>query len=240
MRLFLVLSVLMGMSLFADDDPQPKITAIFFGQYPSTPLIHRNGVYAWSGLAPDGTFSPQRAFFHENGVLAWGGLVQGRLTFTSDKAFFNYDNNQKAWGGLYQKKQQWCGENGKFFHRGGQLAWGGLDQQWQCFMSENGKFYHANGEVAWDGVYGSKIYYDNGQVAWEGKPQSAVYDEQGKFIANADFIDIHLGDGNRLYVLSGRHFELKLYLGPGYILKAKNHDVALEVCGVVFDITNDF
>lgn len=239
MRKFIALALgVITFSLFsAPDIQQPPL---YFGSHVPAPILHQNGMYAWSGIYPNGTYSPDRAFFHNNETLMWGGIIHERCTFMSDKAYFNYSNGQKAWGGLYQYKQNWSVEDAKFFHPNGQLVWGGLDQNRQYWISNNGKFYHANGQLAWDGVYGSKVYYEDGQVAWAGRSKSQIFDEQGKFISIADYVHIALGYNNWLYISSDNRFELTLSLGTGYKLKVKNNTVLLEVYGAIFDITNDF
>jgi|GEM_PF-5241130 len=213
---------------------------IFFGSYVQTPIVHKNGVDAWSGIFPKGNFSRETAFFHENGTIAWGGLIQHRQTFTSDKAFFNYDNTQKAWGGLFQEKQLWVSENGKFYHPNGQVAWGGLDQNKLSWIQEAGKFYHSNGTLAWDGYFGSKVYYANGEIAWNGEERSYVYDESGKFVSTADYIHLHLGCDNWLYISSKRQFELILNLGPGVRLRVTDKRALFDVCQTSFDVAHDF
>jgi hypothetical protein len=232
------LSLIMATTLCAFDEIQPP--PLYFGSNVPMPIIHSNGSYAWSGVYPKESYAPERAFFHDNRSLMWGGLIQERLSFTSDKAYFNYVNGQKAWGGLYQSRLRWTSDDAKFYHSNGQMAWGGLDQNVQYWMTSNGKFFHANGELAWDGVFGSKVFYDTGKVAWNGKPKSHVFDKDGKFVSVADYVSICLGYNNWLYVSSDRRFELILDLGPGYKLRVKNNTVLLDVYGTMFDITNDF
>lgn len=240
MNKFILSSLLLIAPLFALPEEEPPFSSLYFGSHVPTPIIHQNNAYAWSGIYPNGTYSPDRAFFHANGTLMWGGIIHERCTFTCDKAYFNYDNGQKAWGGIYQGKQNWSSEEAKFFHPNGQLVWGGLDQNRQYWMSHNAKFYHANGQLAWDGVFGSKVYYENGQVAWDGDPKSQIFDQNGRFVSIADYVNICLGFNNWLYISSERKFELILDLGPGYLLRVKNNTVLLDSYGTIFDITNDF
>lgn len=239
-RRLLLIALLISTPVFSVSRPSGDSLIypdIYIGLFEQSEIWHANGTIAWSGIFSDGIYSPATAFFHYNGILAWGGLSQTKSTWITDKAFFFYDNGQVAWGGLSQTKQSWTSEHGKFFHRNGELAWGGLDQNQQSWTSDNAKFYHSNGQLAWSGRHNSKVYYSNGRVAWEGQARSTAYDIYGKRMAIADYVYVHLGDNNWLFVSSRKEgeFVMLLNLGPGYELKVKPDNVVLELYGQIFD-----